>query len=144
MKLSENEKQTKNLFTYAVIMLLAVIIIIIIAAMADDREKAYQNQINQTQETANTVQNEIVSLKDQLYQVQQENENLQTMLENNQTYLAQFAALNQVWTLMQSGDLENAQTAFAAIDTSAFDETLNAYYASLAENLGIELPQSGN
>lgn len=92
IKLSEKEKQAKNLFTYAIVMLLAVIIIIIIAAMADDREKEYQSKIDQTQETANSVQNEIMTLKDELYQLQQENETLNKTAESTQAYLAQFTA----------------------------------------------------
>ncbi len=135
IKLSEKEKQAKNLFTYAIVMLLAVIIIIIIAAMADDREKEYQSKIDQTQETANSVQNEIMTLKDELYQLQQENETLNKTAESTQAYLAQFTALNQAWAQISAGDSDNARKILDNIDKTGFDDTLNAYYAALSELL---------
>ncbi len=55
------------MLTYAVIMLLAAIIIIIIAAMADDREEKFQSQIDSTTQTNMTIQQEIVTIKDENY-----------------------------------------------------------------------------
>lgn len=133
IKLSEKEKQAKNLFTYAVILLLAVVIIIIIAAMADDHEQKYRNEINSSKETATTVQNEIIELKDELYRLQQENDELKKQAEESAKYRAQIESMNQVWVNLSTGRYDEAQTAFKSIDPSGFDDTLSSYYAALSK-----------
>ncbi len=133
----ENKKQ-KNIFSYAVIMIICVIIIILFAAMADNRENEIDDKINETQKTNESIQNELVRLQD-------ENYNLKKQLEQNEAAASAYAVmteqqnkLTEINNLINAGKEEEAKAEFMAIDSSAFDENTMAYYSALREILKID------
>ena len=100
--MTKKEVAKGKISTYAVIMLLSAIIIIIIAAMADNREARFITEIEATNQTNMTIQNEIVSLKDENYALKNEKESLSKQLEEisaeNKIYNISFVKLFCVWT----------------------------------------------
>ena len=75
--MEEKKKKSGKLATYAIIMLLTAIIVIIIAAMADNREESFQNQIEETTQANTTIQEEVVRLKNENYDLKNQLEKLQ-------------------------------------------------------------------
>lgn len=127
------QKKNNNIMTYAIIMIISVIIIILIAAMADDREEQIDNRIMETQRTNESIQNELVSLKDENYKLNKSLEEKDDLLN---AYNAQNEALNNlnnVWNIYQSGDKNAAITALSTIDKTQLDENLSIYYDVLSE-----------
>ena len=132
----ENKKQ-KNIFSYAVIMIICVIIIILFAAMADNRENEIDDKISETQKTNETIQNELVRLQD-------ENYNLKKQIEQNETTTSAYAVmteqqnkLTEINNLITDGKEEEAKAKLQAIDASNFDENTLAYYSALCKILNI-------
>lgn len=133
----KSDKKQRNIFSYAVIMIICVIIIILFAAMADNRENEIDDRINETQRTNETIQNELVRLKD-------ENYNLNKKIQENETAASAYAVmteqqnqLTEIKNLITAGKEDEAKTKIQAIDTSAFDENTLAYYSALCEILNI-------
>lgn len=127
------QKKNNNIMTYAIIMIISVIIIILIAAMADDREEQIDNRIMETQRTNESIQNELVSLKDENYKLNKSLEEKDDLLN---AYNAQNEALNNlnnVWNIYQSGDKNAAITALSAINKTQLDENFSIYYDVLSE-----------
>ena len=132
----ENKKQ-KNIFSYAVIMIICVIIIILFPAMADNRENEIDDKISETQKTNETIQNELVRLQD-------ENYNLKKQIEQNETTTSAYAVmteqqnkLTEINNLITDGKEEEAKAKLQAIDASNFDENTLAYYSALCKILNI-------
>ncbi len=130
--MKENQK-TGRLATYAVIMLLMAIIVIIIAAMADDREQQFQSQIESTTLTNMTIQQEIVTLKDENYLLRQENENLKAELSAGSVYSVTCADLSEALRLYESGDIDGAKARLEKTDVSTLPETILPVYNKISE-----------
>ena len=124
-------KQWKNLFTYAIIMLVAVMIVILIAAMADDREKELGAKINETEETYESAQRELVALKDENYSLKKENEKLNAAQADRNHYNMVLGQLTEVWQLYSTGNLDAAVQKLALIDTAGMDQVQKGYYDAL-------------
>ncbi len=133
----KTDKKQRNIFSYAVIMIICVIIIILFAAMADNRENEIDDKITETQRTNETIQNELVRLQD-------ENYNLNKQIQQNETAVSAYAVLTEqqnqlteIMNIIKTGNTEEAKTKIQAVDTSAFDENTLAYYSALCEILNI-------
>ncbi|MEE1012740.1 MAG: hypothetical protein U0L92_00265 [Clostridia bacterium] len=129
------EKKRKNLATYAVCMVLAVIILILFAAMADNREQHFENQINEKEQVNMNIQNQIVSLSDENYNLKKEAEENNKALEEKDKELVFYQTVTKVWELQESGDTANAEEAFASIDPETLTETQRESYDALKTTL---------
>lgn len=134
----KSDKRQRNIFSYAVIMIICVIIIILFAAMADNRENEIDDRISETQKTNETIQNELVRLQD-------ENYNLNKQIQQNETAASAYAVmteqqnqLTKIKNLISAGNTDEAKAKIQSIDTSAFDENTSAYYSALCEILNID------
>lgn len=131
----EKQKTPKDkngkLSTYVVVMLLSIIIVIIIAAMADDREQQFQSQIESTTQANMTIQNEIVTLKDENYVLTQENEKLKSQVDNLSTENAIFCTLNEVLKLFEEEEKEEAVQKFSEINPDAVPDACKKLYESV-------------
>ncbi len=134
----KSDKRQRNIFSYAVIMIICVIIIILFAAMADNRENEIDDRISETQKTNETIQNELVRLQD-------ENYNLNKQIQQNETAASAYAVmteqqnqLTEIKNLISAGNTDEAKAKIQSIDTSAFDENTSAYYSALCEILNID------
>ncbi len=141
---SIQEKKKNNIMTYAVIMIVSVIIVILIAAMADDREEEIDNRIMETERVNESIQNELVTLKDENYKLSKEVEKNNNLKEKFDNYKVKFEEMTNVWNLYNSGDINNAVAAVLAIDTSLFDDSQSAYYNALCKILGINESNENN
>ena len=117
-----------KLSTYVVVMLLSIIIVIIIAAMADDREEDFRNQIDSTTQTNLTIQNELVTVKDENYLLKQENEKLQKQISDFSVTENVCNVLNESVKLFNEGKEEEAVAKFFEIDSEALPESSKALY----------------
>ncbi len=125
--MKDEQKRTGKLATYSVVMLLAAIIIIIIAAMADNREEMFKTQLDQSTQTNMTIQNEIVSLRDENYVLKQENESLKKSTSNFET---QEKIISEALGLFEENKTEEAKAKLAEIDKKGLAEpTLSLYDA---------------
>ena len=106
--MGKDRKGEKKLASYAIVLILMVIIVIIIASMADDRERTFQTQIDQTTQTNMTIQDEIVALKDENYNLKQQIDSLQPKAENNDKLTEQLPILNEIIQLFIDGKTEEA------------------------------------
>lgn len=131
--LGKDKKKAGKLATYAVILLLMVIIVIIIAAMADSREKTFQMRINETTQTNITIQDEIVTLKDENYQLKKKIEELEKTAAETSAALDTNNILSEIWTLYESGNKTDARTKYKEIDGAAIPEPSKAYYDALGK-----------
>ncbi len=136
----DEKKKFKNLSTYAVIMILAVIILIIIAAMADDREEQFENQINEKEQTNMSIQNEIVSLKDENYMLKKENDQLGALMEENEKKLTFYTVMTEAWSLYTQGKKEEAAAKLSELNPERMDETEKAHYDLLSGLAAAETP----
>lgn len=135
---NEEPKKKNNIMNYAVIMIICVIIIILIAAMADDREEQIDNRILETERANESIQNEVVQLKDENYKLTKELEKTANAGEELAAYKAQLDSMTAVWELLEKGDTDAAAAAVKAIDASGFDENQKAYYDALCRLAGVE------
>lgn len=118
----EEKKKYKNLATYATIMVLAVIILIIFAAMADSREQRFENQLDEKESLNVSIQNEIVRLKDENYDLQNNVDNLTRESEEKDGALSFYTALTEAWELYGSGDTDAAAEKLSALDGADLTE----------------------
>lgn len=129
--MDEKNKKSGKLATYAVIMLLTAIIVIIIAAMADNREESFQNQIEETTQANTTIQEEVVRLKNENYE-------LKTKLDKVQNEKDKLSASNDLCTklsdickLYRAGNTDEARQKLESIDESSVSDELKDLYASV-------------
>lgn len=133
-----HQKKKNNIMTYAIIMIVSVIIIILIAAMADDREEQIDNRIMETERANESIQNELVTLKDENYKLNKELEKSNELKEQFEIYNVQLDEITNVWNLYISGDVISAAAAAEAIDISKLDDNQKAYYDAICKVIGIE------
>lgn len=136
-KKNTEPKKKNNIMNYAVIMIICVIIVILIAAMADDREEQIDNRIMETERANESIQNELVTLKDENYKLSKELEKTKPLSEEYEAYKTQLNSLTAVWNMLEAGDKAGAEQAIGAIDASAFDESQKAYYDALVKIIEI-------
>lgn len=138
--------KNSKLATYSVAMLLTVIIIIIIAAMADNRERHFQTELDKTTQANMTIQDEIVNLKDENYTLKQENQKLEQAAEQSAKDAEIYAAVSEVWNLYESGDIDSAKQKLDAIDPTAVPEALGGCYRAAQSALteSGDKPQAKN
>ncbi len=127
----KNESLPRKLGLYAIILLLLVIIVIIFAAMADNREQNYENQINETTKINISIQEEIVTLKDENYRLKQENENLKALALTDEEKDVE-AKIDNVYSLLSDGKTEDAKKAFAEIAPDKIPDKIKNYYNAVA------------
>lgn len=136
-KKNTEPKKKNNIMNYAVIMIICVIIVILIAAMADDREEQIDNRIMETERANESIQNELVTLKDENYKLNKELEKSKPLSEEYEAYKTQLNSLTAVWNMLEAGDKAGAEQAIAAIDASSFDDSQKAYYDALVKIIEI-------
>lgn len=130
--MTKKEVTKSKLGTYAVIMLLSAIIIIIIAAMADNREARFITELEATNQTNMTIQNEIVSLKDENYALKNEKESLSKQLE-------EISAENKIYNILSEGlsllksDKKAAKAKLSEIDEAALPENCKQIYETIKD-----------
>ena len=107
----EQSKKQKNIFSYAVIMIICVIIIILFAAMADNRENEIDNRIYQTEQANANIQNELVTLQSENDKLVKEAQEKDALISGYQNSENQISKLSQIWTLIQSGNIQEASDA---------------------------------
>lgn len=134
----ENNEKNSKLSTYATIMLLTAIIVIIIAAMADDREQKFKSEIDSTTQTNMTIQEEIVKIKDENYNLTRE---VNSLTEENKTYKEQnelYGKLAEVWMLYSEDKPEDAAGRLAEIDSDTLGETEKEIYSAVKAAVSAE------
>ena len=136
--MDKDKKGASKLASYAIILILMIIIIIIIAAMADDRERTFQTQIDQTTQTNITIQDEIVALKDENYDLKQQIDRLKPKAENNDKVTEQLSTLNEIIQLFNDGKTEEANTRYAELDPASIPETLAELYNLIGKMLAVK------
>lgn len=136
--MGKDKKGEKKLASYAIVLILMVIIVIIIASMADDRERTFQTQIDQTTQTNMTIQDEIVGLKDENYKLKQQIDTLQPKAENNDKIAEQLPILNEVIQLFNDGKIEEANAKYAEINSAEISESLVELYNSIGKIIAVQ------
>ena len=137
--MKDERKRRSNLAIYAVIMILMLVIVIIVAAMADDREKGFQNRINETAQTNQTISDEIVKLKDENYKLTRENQALKDTESARKDFNKKMTdALNK----FKEGDLDGAAELLSEINRGDLPEDLLKFYDALVSAAAaVKLPQ---
>lgn len=135
---SKPQKGRDNIFNYAVIMIICVIIIILIAAMADNRENEIDNRIIETKRANEAIQNEIVSLREENYELKSERDKIKSELDAQTSYSTALSELTGIWNMINAGDLTGAANALIAADNSAYDENQQGYYNALCKLAGVD------
>ncbi len=133
--MEKDKKKAGKLATYATILLLMVIIVIIIAAMADDREKTFQMRIEETTQTNLTIQDEIVAVKDENYQLKKKVEELEKTASDTSATLDTNNKLSEVWALLKEGDRNEARGKYEEIDPSTIPDASKSFYEAIGEAL---------
>lgn len=122
------EKKRKNLGTYIICMVLAVIILIIFAAMADSREQHFENQIDEKEKANMHIQNQIVTLSDENYNLKQENEAQKKSLEEKQKELDFYQAMTDAWLYYERNETEKVKEIIHSINRENLtEEQKNTY-----------------
>ena len=103
--------------------------------MADNREQHFENQINEKEQVNMNIQNQIVSLSDENYNLKKEAEENNKALEEKDKELVFYQTVTKVWELQESGDTANAEEAFASIDPETLTETQRESYDALKTTL---------
>lgn len=106
--MSEEKKKTKNLAIYAVCMILTVVILIILSAMADNREEHFESRIHEQEELNVGIQNQIVALTDENYNLKKELESKNETLTQQSEEIQFLTQLSEAWILVSSGKKEDA------------------------------------
>lgn len=130
-------KKDKNgkLSTYAVVMLLSIIIVIIIAAMADNREREFQSRIDSTTQTNMTIQNEIVTLKDDNYALTNENAKLKEQAAANDEYIKICTTLSAALDLENQNLHAEAMQMLDEINPDLVPKELKALYDEVCDEI---------
>lgn len=117
--MSEDKKKTKNLAIYAVCMILTVVILIIFAAMADNREEHFESRIHEQEELNVGIQNQIVALTDENYNLKKELESKNETLTQQSEEIQFLTQLSEAWILVSSNKKEDAANKLESL--KAFD-----------------------
>ena len=133
----KSEKKQRNIFNYAIVMIVSVIIIILFAAMADNRENEIDNRINETERNSQNIQNEIVRLQDENYELKKQAEANQALADEYNALNTVQSQLTEVWNMISAGDSDGARQKIRTIDGSALSGNTLAYYSALCELLNI-------
>lgn len=129
--MSEEKKKFKNLSTYVVCMVLTIVILIIFAAMADNREELFENQIQEKEQANITIQNQIVSLTEENYNLKQEAEK-QTQIISQQNEEVQFLTLmNEAWMLISQNKYGEAKEKAEKLKEFPMNEEREKVYQTL-------------
>lgn len=123
--MSDEKKKYKNLATYAVVMALAVVVLIIFAAMADNREQNFETQLNEKESLNVSIQNEIVSLKDENYNLKNSSDKLEEDLKQATEEKDFYNALSDAWQLYGTDKKEEAAKKLEEIDADKLSEEQN-------------------
>ena len=129
--MDEKNKKSGKLATYAVIMLLTAIIVIIIAAMADNREESFQNQIEETTQANTTIQEEVVRLKNENYELKTKLDKVQDEKDKLSASSDLCTKLSDVCKLYRAGNTDEARQKFESIDESSVSDGLKDLYTSV-------------
>jgi hypothetical protein len=116
------EKKRKNLGTYAICMILAVIILIIFAAMADNREQHFENQIDEKEKLNMSIQNQIVTLTDENYNLKQETQQKTVALEEKEKEVQFYQAMTKAWECYETKEAEEVKKIIDSIDITTLTE----------------------
>ncbi len=134
-----NEKKKYNIGTYAVVLILAAIFIIIIAAMADNREDHFENQITKQNEINQGIQERIVTLESDNYNLKKSNDELTSKNTALDTSLTFYKTIDQVYALALEGKPAEASAKLREIDPSALGSEEKAVYDTLQKQLQLPL-----
>lgn len=129
--MDEKNKKSGKLATYAVIMLLTAIIVIIIAAMADNREESFQNQIEETTQANTTIQEEVVRLKNENYELKTKLDKVQDEKDKLSASSDLCTKLSDICKLYRAGNTDEARQKLESIDESSVSDELEDLYASV-------------
>ncbi len=129
--MDEKNKKSGKLATYAVIMLLTAIIVIIIAAMADNREESFQNQIEETTQANTTIQEEVVRLKNENYELKTKLDKVQDEKDKLSASSDLCTKLSDICKLYRAGNTDDARQKLESIDESSVSDELKDLYASV-------------
>lgn len=129
--MDEKNKKSGKLATYAVIMLLTAIIVIIIAAMADNREESFQNQIEETTQANTTIQEEVVRLKNENYELKTKLDKVQNEKDKLSASSDLCTKLSDVCKLYRAGNTDEARQKFESIDEGSVSDDLKDLYTSV-------------
>ena len=135
--MTEERKSFKKVGTYAVVLFLAAVFLILIAAMADNREEQYEEQINQQAQINMDIQNQIVRLEDENYNLKNEMEELKGKSAEQEQGLMVYQTLSEVYALALSGKYTAAAEALAKLDPATLTEAQQAAYTTLRKQLKL-------
>lgn len=134
--MKNNPERKSKLSTYAIVMLLSVIIIIVIAAMADDRERQFESQIASTTQTNMSIQQEIVTLKDEKYVLEQNQKEMQSQIDDMSKKLSVYNILNEALTLHAENKHDEAKAKLAELAPDSIPEECIKIYESVTKTIG--------
>lgn len=123
--MSDEKKKYKNLATYAVVMALAVVVLIIFAAMADNREQNFETQLNEKESLNVSIQNEIVSLKDENYNLKNSSDKLKEDLKQATEEKDFYNVLSDACQLYGTDKKEEAAKKLEEINADKLSEEQN-------------------
>ena len=106
--------------------------------MADDREENIQSQIDSTTQTNLTIQNELVTVKDENYLLSQENDKLTKQVEENSKNDEAYKIISEALNLYNEDKEEEAYAKFSEIDSSNLSETVSPLYEAVKKTIGYE------
>ena len=102
-----------------------------------------ENQISEKEQTNMSIQNEIVSLKDENYMLKKETEQLGTLMEENEKTLAFYTVMTEAWTLYAQDKKGEAAAKLSELNPELMDETARGYFDLLGGLVAAEaVPQS--
>jgi hypothetical protein len=103
-------------------MILAVIILIIFAAMADNREQHFENQIDEKEKLNMSIQNQIVTLTDENYNLKQETQQKTVALEEKEKEVQFYQAMTKAWECYETKEAEEVKKIIDSIDITTLTE----------------------
>ena len=124
------------------VLVLATVFIIIIAAMADNRENQFETQITEQTQINVGIQNQIVTLEDENYQLKKDVGDLTTKVSDQEKAVTFYQTISQVYALALEGKPEEASKKLLEIDDSVLTEDQKTVYDTLKNQLQLPLEET--
>lgn len=133
------KKDYKKLYMYAIIMTVSVLVIVLIACLSESRIDSYQteyeNKLTARKTEIDALEKKVAELEDENSELKKQNESSMTAQSKLDAQNQIFSDLTQIYMLAKQGKMQEAKTAFSAIETGGFDDSALAYYEILKDML---------
>lgn len=137
--LTDEQKRTGKIATYATIMLLMVILVIIIAAIADNREQTieetYKSQLDQSTQMNLSIQDQITSLSNENYALKEKEKKADEQIASLSKTDELCRSLSDINKLIKENKKDEAKQKFSEIDASSVPESVSEFYLIISDLL---------